>query len=138
MCKRINSIRKELDDLITKMSCNPESFVKKPGKDFTRSRKLDFSTVMRGILSMGGGSLSREMIRQTRFDMSHATASAFVQQRDKLAAVCVQVPSVKLQQICKDPQLSWVQSYGSRWIRYSDYNRSSQDRFLCTQSIRRL
>ncbi|MDD3169294.1 MAG: IS4 family transposase [Eubacteriales bacterium] len=84
MCKRINLIRKKLDDLITKMSCNPESFVKNPGKDFTRSRKLDFSTVMRGILSMGGGSLSREMIRQTRFDMSHATVSAFVQQRDKL------------------------------------------------------
>jgi hypothetical protein len=84
MRKRINLIRKKLDDLIIKMSCNPESFVKNPGKDFTRSRKLNFSTVMKGILSMGGGSLSREMIRQTRFDMSHATVSAFVQQRDKL------------------------------------------------------
>ena len=84
MCKKIDLIRKKLDDLINTMSHQPESFVKNPGKDFTRSRKLDFPAVMRGILSMGGGSLSREMIRQTRFDMSHATVSAFVQQRDKL------------------------------------------------------
>jgi len=42
MCKRINLIRKKLDDLITKMSCNPESFVKNPGKDLPAAESLIF------------------------------------------------------------------------------------------------
>ena len=84
MNKSIDLIRKQLDNLIATMSHSPENFVKSPGKDFSRDRKLDFATMMRIILSMGGSSLPREVIRQTRFDTGNATVSAFVQQRDKL------------------------------------------------------
>ena len=36
------NIRKTLKKCITEVSLNPESFVKIPGKDFTRERKLSF------------------------------------------------------------------------------------------------
>jgi hypothetical protein len=59
-------------------------YVKNPGKDFTRNRKLPFETVIEILLSMGGGTLNQELYEFFNYDVNTASSSAFVQQRDKI------------------------------------------------------
>jgi len=59
-------------------------YVKNPGKDFTRNRKLPFETVIEILLSMGGGTLSKELYEFFDYDVNAASSSAFIQQRDKI------------------------------------------------------
>ena len=63
---------------------SPTLFVKNPGKDFTRKRKLPFETIMQLIISMGGNSIYKELLQAQGYDLNTATTSAFVQQRDKI------------------------------------------------------
>lgn len=77
-------IKGKLLSIIKEMSATPESFVKNPGQDFTRKRKLSFETMMRLLLGMGGGSLQAELLEHSGYDPDTATSSAFIQQRDKL------------------------------------------------------
>ena len=79
-----NLIKKRLLSIIKKMAADPEPFVVNPGKDFTRKRKLTFELMTRMILSMGGGSLSKELLDFFEYDKDTASTSAFVQQRDKI------------------------------------------------------
>ena len=60
-------------------------FLRNPNADFTRKRKLPFERVMQMILSMGGGTLDKELLEF--FNMSPATpaSSALVQQRAKIS-----------------------------------------------------
>jgi hypothetical protein len=66
------------------MSASPELFVKTPGKDFTRNRKLPFDTVVQLLISMGGNSVYKELLESQGYDVNTATTSAFIQQRDKI------------------------------------------------------
>lgn len=66
------------------MSQNSDLFSKCPGKDFSRKRKLDFSSVISVLLSMSGGSTASNLMDYFKFDASTASTSAFVQQRAKL------------------------------------------------------
>ena len=66
------------------MSARPETFVKNPGKDFTRERKLSFEQVLKFVLSMTGKSLRGELMEYFNLKTSMPTVSAFVQQRDKV------------------------------------------------------
>jgi hypothetical protein len=59
-------------------------YVKNPGKDFTRNWKLPFETVIEILLSMGGGTLSKELYEFFDYDVNAASSSAFIQQRDKI------------------------------------------------------
>jgi hypothetical protein len=59
-------------------------FVKNPGKDFTRNRKLPLETMLKLLISIGGGSLAKELLTFHNFDSNTATSSAFIQQREKL------------------------------------------------------
>ena len=77
-------VRETLISLIRKMSANPALYVKNPEKDFTRKRKLPFQEMMSLLISMGGNSLSKELLEVTGYDLATATTSAFVQQRDKI------------------------------------------------------
>ena len=77
-------LKSVLQGIITKMAEDPSDFVVSPGVDFTRKRKLDFETLMNLILSMKGGSISKEMFDFFGGDVETASASAFVQQRNKL------------------------------------------------------
>ena len=72
-----------LQRLISAMAGDPSSFVVNPGADFTRKRKLDFATLINLILSMRGNSISKELLDHFE-PQDLMTASAFVQQRDKL------------------------------------------------------
>ena len=78
MMKRI------LKKCINEMSAHPEAFVKHPGKDFTRERKLPFKQVLNSVLSMSGKSLRGELMEYFHLNTSMPTVSAFVQQRNKV------------------------------------------------------
>jgi hypothetical protein len=59
-------------------------FVKNPGKDFIRNRKLPFETVVHLLISMGGNSIYKELLESQGYDVNTVTSSAFVQQREKI------------------------------------------------------
>ena len=77
-------VKGKLTEIISKMVSEPKLFVKNPNADFTRNRKLSFKTVMNLMLSMGGNSLTSELIDYFDYDVNMASSSAFIQQRGKL------------------------------------------------------
>jgi len=84
MNKTSRVIKEKLTSLIKKMGDFPSPYVKNPGKDFTRNRKLSFETVVQLLISMGGNSIYKELLEAQGYDLNTATASAFIQQRDKI------------------------------------------------------
>jgi len=78
----VTILRKTLDDLcnVSWMFCN------RPGKDFTRDRKLPFRKVVSFMLAMEGGSLTNEMLKHFGCSATTASSSAFIQQRAKIDA----------------------------------------------------
>lgn len=79
-----SSLKQKLTSLIREMSAEPAHYVKNPGKDFTRERKLPFETVMQLLVSMGGNSIFKELLDSQGYDVNTATTSAFIQQRNKI------------------------------------------------------
>lgn len=74
-----------IDDIISDMAANREQYVKNPGVDFTRDRKLPFEMVIKLVLSMKGNTLNKELYDFFgRKPEEIASSSAFIQQRDKL------------------------------------------------------
>ena len=63
MNKYPNAVKKKLMSLVREMSALPSLFIKNPEKDFTRERKLPFETMLRVLLSMGGNSICKELMR---------------------------------------------------------------------------
>lgn len=76
-------VKGKLSEIISKMAAESKLFVKNPNADFTRKRKLSFETVMNLMLSMGGNSLTSELMKYFDYDVDMASSSAFIQQRDK-------------------------------------------------------
>lgn len=77
-------IKRTLNKCINEISTHPETFVKNPGKDFTRDRKLPFEQVLKAVLSMTGKSLRSELMEYFNLNTYMPTVSAFVQQRNKV------------------------------------------------------
>ena len=71
-----NIFEKAVNDICSKR----EQYVKRPA-DFTRNRKLGFKTMLKTIISMQGQSIDKELFN----NRINATASAFVQARQKLS-----------------------------------------------------
>lgn len=84
MTNKISNTKENLINILKDMAKYPWLFAKNPEKDFTRKRKLDFETIMLIFLSMDGSSLSKELLEYSEYTPETATASAFVQQRDKI------------------------------------------------------
>ncbi|SDE87217.1 hypothetical protein SAMN04488499_102478, partial [Sporomusa acidovorans] len=78
------SVKQVLLEKIQEMAACPEPFVRNPGSDFTRKRKLDFETTMRCLIAMESGSLKKELLELFHYNPDTATASAFNQQREKI------------------------------------------------------
>ena len=57
-----NILKERLSALIGEVSASSALYVKNPGKDFTRERKLPFETVMHLLISMGGNSIYKELL----------------------------------------------------------------------------
>jgi hypothetical protein len=77
-------VKDKLTAIIKEMALSPELFVKNPGKDFTRERKLTFEYVINLLLSMGGNSIYKELLEYFKYDADTVSSSAFVQQRAKI------------------------------------------------------
>ena len=76
-------IKKFLLSEIELLSNNLTDYIRNPGRDFSRNRKLPFSTIIKSIIGMGSKSLTNELIDS--FNTSDLpSASAFVQQRQKI------------------------------------------------------
>lgn len=78
------NVKKVLLEKIQTMASCPEPFVRNPGSDFTRKRKLDFETTIRCLIAMESGSLKKELLELFHYNPDTATASAFNQQREKI------------------------------------------------------
>jgi hypothetical protein len=77
-------VKNALLDSVDTISNYRSLFVKNPEKDFIRTRKLDFPTVLKMLLSMEGNSLQKELYDFFEYSTDTASASAFIQQRDKI------------------------------------------------------
>ena len=76
-------IKKFLLSEIELLSNNLTDYIRKPGHDFSRNRKLPFSTVIKSIIGMESKSLTNELIDSFN-TLDLPSASAFVQQRLKI------------------------------------------------------
>lgn len=76
-------IRKALVSIIQNMGENKEHYVREPGRDFCRKRKLPFETMLATILGMGGSSLTNELLDCFGCAEDVASTPAFIQQRAK-------------------------------------------------------
>ena len=77
-------IKKLLMSEIKKVADRPELYCLHPDRDFTRKRKLSMETALTGIIGMGCGSLTNELIDLFHSSPQMPTASAFTQQRSKI------------------------------------------------------
>ena len=77
-------VKKRLLTLIDNLAKISWLFSENPSSDFTRHRKLDFATVIEILLSMQCGCLRKELQEFFNFSTACPSASAFVQQRNKL------------------------------------------------------
>jgi len=84
MSGQLNIIKHKLAEAITQLCEVSWMFVKKPGQDFTRKRKLSFEKMVSFLLAMEGGSLTTELLKYFGCSVDVATSSAFVQQRGKI------------------------------------------------------
>ena len=77
-------IRNKLSSVIENMEHQSEKFVKNPGHDFTRNRKMNFISTINFLLTMEGGSIGAELHKYFNYDLNHITRSGFIRQRNKL------------------------------------------------------
>ena len=78
-------IKSTLWAIVDNMACNTAQFVKYPGRDFTRDRKLGGVQLIRFFLCMESGCIGHELLKYFYFLPDEVpTAFAFIQQRAKL------------------------------------------------------
>lgn len=77
-------MRGKLQAMIRRMGENQEEFVRTPGRDFTRPRRLTFETVITLLLTMSEKSIGKELMGYFKIEEKTPSAAAFVQQRQKI------------------------------------------------------
>lgn len=78
-----NELLATLSSLIDELNTNKALYTRTPS-DHSRNRKLSFSTVIKTILKMSGGSINHELLKLFHNLEDTPTSSAFVQQRSKI------------------------------------------------------
>jgi len=78
------TVRRNLNNTIKEISLSSEQYLRYPNRDFTRKRKLPFEAVLKLLVSMGGNTLCKELHDWFEYSQDTATASAFIQQREKI------------------------------------------------------
>ncbi len=77
-------LKAAFNDAVQFVSSNIPSFVKRPGIDFSRCRKLPVSVLLSYLVSQGSSSISCEMPDFFRFSSDAPSSSALIQQKAKL------------------------------------------------------
>ena len=78
-------VKDNLLQIISEMSTHLADFSKNPGIDFSRNRKLNFSSLLHLIISMEAGTVKDELLKHFSYDSHTVSNSAFSQQRAKLS-----------------------------------------------------
>ena len=84
MKNKISAVQKKLSDAVSQLCDVSWMFCKDPNTNFTRNRKLPFRKVISFLLAMEGGTLGTQLLRHFGYSVNIPSASAFVQQRNKL------------------------------------------------------
>lgn len=79
-----NKVKADLLGIISKMSQSPWLFSKNPKTDFSRKRKLEFSSLLHLCISMETGTVRDELLKYFSYDPKAVSNAAFFQQREKL------------------------------------------------------
>lgn len=77
-------IKQNLKKCILDMQEYPDLFVKNPGKDFSRKRKISFYQTIDFLLSMKGNTIRKEWLDYGDYKPDKASVSALLQQREKI------------------------------------------------------
>ena len=77
-------LKRTLLNSIDTLSQEHRDFLFNPDTDFTRNRKLPFETLIKFILCMEAGSIKDELYKYFGLNINNPSASAFVQQRNKI------------------------------------------------------
>ena len=78
------AIKQILDDILLEVVSAPASYVYEPQRNFSRTRKLPFCTVIKMLIGMGGNCLGKELLDWFGYSEETVSVSAFVQQRNKI------------------------------------------------------
>lgn len=78
------SIKQNLKKCILDMQKCSDLFVKNPGKDFSRKRKISFYQVIDFLLSMNGNTVRKEWLEYMEYKTDSASVSTLLQQREKI------------------------------------------------------
>ena len=78
-------VKQDLLHIVSEMSSHPGDYSKHPDTDFSRNRKLNFSTLIHLMISLETGTVRDELLKYFSYDHSTVTNSAFYQQRAKLS-----------------------------------------------------
>lgn len=79
-----NYVKKLLLSKIENVAENPSDYCVNSRTNFTRNRKLSLKQMLTGIIGMGGGTLSNELLDMFNYSADTVTSSAFIQQRNKI------------------------------------------------------
>ena len=88
ICKKA---KKVLRAAIQETEQRKTQFLRCPDKDFTRNRKLPFSTMLRIMIGLAGGSLTNELMDYFHCSPQMASSSAFIQQRAKIKPEALEI-----------------------------------------------
>ena len=77
-------IKEKLLDSISKTVSGLDQFVRHPGRDFTRNRKLPASRLILFLISQGSSGTANELMDFFDMESSVPSVQAFMQQRAKL------------------------------------------------------
>lgn len=107
MAKKLTptKIKNRLSEIIKSLASTPEAFVRRPGRDFSRNRKLSFETMLKMLVGIGGNSLCKELYEWFDFNVDTASVAAFVQQRDKILPAALETLFHKFVSACDEPVL---------------------------------
>ena len=83
-------VKKKMDQSIQKLLWSRENYVLNPATDFTRNRKLSLRTLVELLITLGAGSQNKEILNFFKFKESLPSASALIQQRNKLKPTALQ------------------------------------------------
>lgn len=72
---------------IKKVASKPHDYCINPNIDFTRNRKLSMEKMLQGIIGMESKSLTNELLDLFQASAETPTASAFIQQRNKIKPI---------------------------------------------------
>lgn len=86
MKNHVQYVKDKLMESINSLESLKGMYVLHEDKDFTRTRKLPFSAMIKLILEMQGNTLGHELRHYFSFDLATPTVSAFVQRRSLISS----------------------------------------------------